>query len=76
MPRKFKKNGAIASVSFGAERNLPSNTEARKRYLRTYPRQLVSDEENPNLLAAPLTSYYTSITTPRVNLTFRTIEIL
>jgi alkylated DNA repair dioxygenase AlkB len=36
--KNLKKNGAIASVSFGAERNLPSNTEtARKRYHRTYP---------------------------------------
>jgi alkylated DNA repair dioxygenase AlkB len=57
---KNLKNGAIASVSFGAK-NLPSNTEtARKRYHRTYPRQLVSDERrNPNSLAAPLTSHYT-----------------
>jgi hypothetical protein len=74
MPRKLKKNGAIASVSFGAETNLPSNTETARKHPETYPRQLVSDEDrNPNSLAAPLTST-TRITTPRVNL--RTIEIL
>jgi hypothetical protein len=57
--KNLKKNGAIASVSLVPNENLPSET-ARKRYHRTYPRQLVSDERrNPNSLAAPLTSHYT-----------------
>jgi hypothetical protein len=64
MPRKLKKNGAIASVSFGAERNLPSNTEtARKQYHRTYPRQLVSDEDETKLTGSTSTPLH--ITTPR-----------
>jgi hypothetical protein len=36
--------------------NLPSNTEtARKQYHRTYPRQLVSDEDEPKLTGSTAT---------------------
>jgi hypothetical protein len=55
---KNKKNGAIASVSFGAERKFTFR-DSKETVSRTYPRQLVSDEKKPNSLAAPLTSHYT-----------------
>jgi hypothetical protein len=50
MPRKLKKNGAIASVSFGAERKFTfKHRDSKETVSRTYPRQLVSDEDETKL---------------------------
>jgi hypothetical protein len=74
MPRKLKKkNGAIASVSFGAERKFTLNTEtARKRYQNLSTRLLVM-KDRAKLTGS--TAYLPlRITTPRVNLTFEQLK--
>jgi hypothetical protein len=47
--KNLKKNGAIASVSFGAERIYLQTQRQQGNYPETYPRQLVSDETETKL---------------------------
>jgi alkylated DNA repair dioxygenase AlkB len=76
MPRKLKKNGAI-SVSFGAERKFTfkhrDSKETVSQNLSHGSLLVMKDEPKHWQHRLPPT---TRITTPRVNLTFRTIEIL
>jgi alkylated DNA repair dioxygenase AlkB len=77
MPRKLKKNGAIASVSFGAERKFTfKHRDSKETITELIPRQLVVMKDETQTHWQHLLPPTTRITTPRVNLTFRTIEIL
>jgi alkylated DNA repair dioxygenase AlkB len=76
--KDLKKNGAIASVSFGAERKFTfkhkDSKETVSQILAHGSLLVMKDETQTHWLhRLPPT---TRVTTPRVNLTFRTIEIL
>ncbi len=75
--KDLKKNGAIASVSFGAERKFAfkhkDSKETISKILAHGSLLLMKDETQTHWLhRLPPT---TRVTTPRVNLTFRTIEL-
>jgi alkylated DNA repair dioxygenase AlkB len=75
--KDLKKNGAIASVSFGAERKFTfKHRDSKETVSQNLSRQLVSDEDETQTHWQHRLPPTTRITTPRVNLTFRTIEIL
>lgn len=74
--KDLKKNGAIASVSFGAERKFSFKNKQTKEtvslLLETGSLLVMKDDTQTNWLhRLPPT---TRVTQPRVNLTFRTIE--
>lgn len=75
--KDLKKNGAIASLSFGAERKFAfkhkDSKETVSKILSHGSLLVMKDETQTHWLhRLPPT---TRITTPRVNLTFRTIEL-
>jgi alkylated DNA repair dioxygenase AlkB len=76
--KNLKKNGAIASVSFGAERKFTFKHRDSKETVSqnlSHGSLLVMKDETQTHWQHRLPPT-TRITTPRVNLTFRTIEIL
>jgi alkylated DNA repair dioxygenase AlkB len=76
--KNLKKNGAIASVSFGAERKFTFKHKNSKETVSqnlSHGSLLVMKEDTQTHWQHRLPPT-TRITTPRVNLTFRTIEIL
>jgi alkylated DNA repair dioxygenase AlkB len=75
--KDLKKNGAIASLSFGAERKFAfkhKNTKETVSQILAHGSLLVMKDETQTywLHRLPPT---TRVTTPRVNLTFRTIDL-
>lgn len=74
--KDLKKNGAIASLSFGAERKFAFKHKRTKEIVSLFLEHgsllVMKDETQQNWLhRLPPT---TKITTPRINLTFRTIS--
>lgn len=74
--KDLKKDGAIASLSFGAERNFAFKHKETKEKV-----QLVLEHGSLLIMKGETQSHWmhrlpptTKISTPRVNLTFRTIE--
>jgi hypothetical protein len=76
MVKRFKEKRSIASVSFGAERNC-LQTQRQQGCIKNFsPRKLTANERrDPDSLACTAYLLLLSVTTPRVNLTFRTIEL-
>jgi alkylated DNA repair dioxygenase AlkB len=75
--KNLKKNGAIASVSFGAERKFTFKHKDSKEKVSqnlSHGSLLVMKEETQTHWQHRLPPTK-RITTPRVNLTFRTIEL-
>jgi alkylated DNA repair dioxygenase AlkB len=75
--KNLKKNGAIASISFGADRKFTfkhkESKETVSRILQNGSLLLMKDETQSHWLhRLPPTKL---VSTPRVNLTFRTIVI-
>jgi alkylated DNA repair dioxygenase AlkB len=75
--KNLKKNGAIASISFGAERKFTFKHKDSKETVSqnlSHGSLLVMKEETQTHWQHRLPPTK-RITTPRVNLTFRTIEL-
>jgi hypothetical protein len=72
---RFKEKRTIASVLWCERKLMPSNTKtARKRYQNILAEAYTANGRDPDSLVSLLTPT-TRVTTPRVNLTFRTIEL-